>query len=361
MNFKSALVAPVLASALTFVGAPTVAPALAQSSIDQGSATYRVTFVATWSPTSHPGAYPPNAHFSPLIGATHGAGYSMWGPGETATLGLEFMAEVGSTGSLSSEIGQAIAAGTAGSVIQGGGAGSPGTATATFTVDADFPLVSLTTMVAPSPDWFVGVHDLDLLASGDWTDSLVVPLFAYDAGTDSGTGFQSANANTVPRDPIALQVGGPFQGTTPLGTFRFERLHSSLAHGPNVADSLVVESGEPRLGQIVRLRATDPTSNFGPSALVVTGLAPSAQADFANGLVLPDFGLVPGTPGSILVDGPVQFLPIRTLGTNGAPIDLGIPNLAGLVGAQVHVQSALVDTTSFRVGGTQAVALVIGS
>ena len=77
-------------------------------------------------------------------------------------------------------------------------------------------------MVAPSPDWFVGVSGLDLRPGGTWVSSLTVDLFSYDAGTDSGPNFTSPNTDTNPQDPIAL-LGAPFTGpnTAPLGTFKF--------------------------------------------------------------------------------------------------------------------------------------------
>ena len=53
--------------------------------------------------------------------------------------------------------------------LQGGG--TP-TATGDFTVTTDHPLVTLITMIAPSPDWFVGVHGESLLdAGGQWRTS----------------------------------------------------------------------------------------------------------------------------------------------------------------------------------------------
>jgi serine/threonine protein kinase len=39
--------------------------------------------------------------------------------------------------------------------------------------------VTLVSMVAPSPDWFVGVGGLPLLQDGQWVDELVVPLPAW--------------------------------------------------------------------------------------------------------------------------------------------------------------------------------------
>ena len=40
--------------------------------------------------------------------------------------------------------------------------GSPGSTQFEFEVSRDYPLVTLVTMVAPSPDWFVGVSALSL-------------------------------------------------------------------------------------------------------------------------------------------------------------------------------------------------------
>ncbi len=99
------------------------------------------------------------------------------------------MAELGSTSALSSEVNQAISASNAGQVISGGGIGrSPGSASSTFKVTADFHLVTVTSMLAPSPDWFVGVSGLNLLdGSNNWKQREEVELFVYDAGTDSGT------------------------------------------------------------------------------------------------------------------------------------------------------------------------------
>ena len=54
-------------------------------------------------------------------------------------------------------------------------------------------------MVAPSPDWFLGVNSLSLLEEGSWVDSVVIELFAYDAGTDSGAIYTSPDEATDPR------------------------------------------------------------------------------------------------------------------------------------------------------------------
>ena len=63
--------------------------------------------------------------------------------------------------------------------------------------------VSLITMIAPSPDWFVGVDSYDLCgADGKWKESGMMELPAWDAGTDSGMNFASDNSPTMPYDVI---------------------------------------------------------------------------------------------------------------------------------------------------------------
>ena len=92
-----------------------------------------------------------------------------------------------------------------------------------FDVNVDFPLVTLVSMIAPSPDWFVGVSSLSLLEEGSWLGSVVVELFAYDAGTDGGVIYTSPNEATEPRANISRITASPFDVASPLGTFTFTR------------------------------------------------------------------------------------------------------------------------------------------
>lgn len=188
-------------------------------------ATYTVTFESTWSATSHPEDFPPNPHFSGLIGAGHNGTVTFWSEGELASPGIRNMAETGSKSPLTDEIAAAITAGTADRTLSGGGIGtSPGSVSLTFDITERFPLITLVSMVAPSPDWFVGVSSLNLLESGEWIESLSVELFAFDAGTDSGTTYTSANLPTDPPEDITRINGAPFlvnNEVPSLGTFTF--------------------------------------------------------------------------------------------------------------------------------------------
>ncbi|HUU45107.1 MAG TPA: spondin domain-containing protein [Acidobacteriota bacterium] len=192
-----------------------------------GEAIYDLTFTATWSATTHPENFPGNPHFSSLAGATHSAAVSFWSVGELATTGIKNVAEGGNPGVLLDEVADAIDAGTAEFSLLGGGIGtSPGTVSMAIAVNGDHPLVTLVSMIAPSPDWFVGVNGLNLGQNGAWIDSHTVDLFLYDAGTDDGEDYTSANAVTDPPEPIARIEGYPalVQGEIrPVGTFTFVR------------------------------------------------------------------------------------------------------------------------------------------
>ena len=82
-------------------------------------------------------------------------------------------------------------------------------------------------MIAPSPDWFIGVHDLPLFDDGQWVEDLSVDLFPYDAGTEDGTGYSTGNPASNPKVNIFRITGAPFLNggeLRRLGTFRFQRI-----------------------------------------------------------------------------------------------------------------------------------------
>jgi hypothetical protein len=207
---------------------PTSTPLAVPTPAAIDPAQYRLTFEATWSSMTHPSDFPPNPHFSGLIGAAHRPGILLWQVGGAASPGIKSMAETGSKNPLDSEVDGLIAAGDACVLISGAGINpSPGVVTVDLEVTEDCPEVSVVTMIAPSPDWFVGVSALNLLENGAWIDEKVVKLLPYDAGTDSGTGYTSPDASTEPQERIFAIETEPFWvdgSVLPLGTFTFTKL-----------------------------------------------------------------------------------------------------------------------------------------
>jgi hypothetical protein len=182
-------------------------------SLAQEAARYQVDLKVTWSSETHPYEFPLGAHFSDLIGASHDARYVLFADGQTASSGLELLAENGRASILQAELAEASRRDRVGAVFTSEGLRTvPGVMTAEFDVDAEHILVSLVTMIAPSPDWFTGVSTVALAREGTWVDRLELPLWAWDAGTDSGSTYAAPDMDTQPRASVRLLATPHFLG-----------------------------------------------------------------------------------------------------------------------------------------------------
>ena len=188
-------------------------------------AVYKIEFISNWSSTTHPTDYPTgSAHWSPLIGTTHKNASAFLQLGLLASDGVEQVAETGGTTIIAQEINLLIAGGLAFEVINGSGLAS-GLGTITVNdvgVDANFPHITLITMIAPSPDWVAQINNLKLTdTDNNWLPTISMDVYATDVGTDNGTTYTSANADTNPAEIISsLQNTLPFSDQI-VGTFVF--------------------------------------------------------------------------------------------------------------------------------------------
>ena len=230
-----------------------IAAALSALSAASQTITYEVRFEGNWTLASTPGGVVRGAHFTTLIGGVHGGGVTFWKAGEQASPGVEMVAELGSTPTFRSEV--AASTHTL-SVIQQGVAGG-GTGTATFNIDVTrtHPLVTLLSMIGPSPDWFVGVSGVSLLdRSGQWRQSHVVDLFPYDAGTEEGTEFSLSNPDTNPRGVITRIAGTGKFSNERMARLTFTR-RTAPPPPPPAAVSLSVSPNPVDEGQPVTVTA----------------------------------------------------------------------------------------------------------
>ena len=134
-----------------------------------------------------------------------------------------------------SEVNTAISANKADQWINAGNlAGAIGTFTINnLQVSENFPLITLVSMVAPSPDWFIAVNSINLRSGNNsvnngWKDSFTLDVFAYDAGTDEGTDYTSANAVSNPRVGVFKITGAPINENR-MGTITFTYNSSTLS------------------------------------------------------------------------------------------------------------------------------------
>ncbi|MFD2727457.1 T9SS type A sorting domain-containing protein [Hyunsoonleella rubra] len=173
-------------------------------SFGQSVATYNITFTNFWNSTDHsigttfPGS---NAHWSDLVGVNHNNNVSFLQMGAMATTGVENIAELGNfTVFQTVEVQNAIDANNAERFFNAGDLflNEP-TNTIIYTgleVSEDYPLLTMLSMIAPSPDWFIAINGLNLRNGGTWETSITMDLFPYDAGTEDGTDYSLSNNDT---------------------------------------------------------------------------------------------------------------------------------------------------------------------
>jgi len=189
---------------------------------------YTVTFTFNWNSLDFPEDYPSNAHFSKLIGWNHLPTSDFFELGTLASEGIEVMAETGSITPLDSEINAKIVNGEGINLyVDDPLSSGTGSVSLNIIVDSEFSSVTLVSMIAPSPDWYVGVVNFNLLENGEFVQEKIVKALVYDSGTDSGVTFTSGNIDTSPKEPITLFTDHPLgdgEGISPaIATVKFTK------------------------------------------------------------------------------------------------------------------------------------------
>jgi len=195
---------------------------------------YQLRVENTWSEATHPGAVPFDAHFSWFGGATHRDTWHLWALGEFTSPGMTQMAEIGPTDILLGEVQVAINDGHVWSPLSWQHWFCPastmmpecGQKTVEFDISLEFPLVTLVSMVGPSPDLFVGVSGLPLVIDGQWVEEQVIDIRPFDGGTRSDKDFSMNGTLQEPPLPISkiTSLADHPIGPGTLGTMTFKRL-----------------------------------------------------------------------------------------------------------------------------------------
>lgn len=191
----------------------------------QSTANYNISVSTTWNATNHGSAalnndIPSSAHWSALALVTHKNNHAFLQLGELASQGVQDIAELGATGNFQNEVNAAISNLDADQYLQSGFSPFGAISSASInniTVSETYPLVTFLSMIAPSPDWFIAVNS-ETLRSGNnsinkgWKDTYTIDLFAYDAGTDDGADYTSANVLSNPKVGIFMINDAPING-----------------------------------------------------------------------------------------------------------------------------------------------------
>lgn len=168
----------------------------------KGEASFSVTFRSHWVDGVTAEGVPEDVAFTPMIVAIHQQAGDIYEVGGLASPGIKRLAQTGTQTQLNAELRALRAART----VRTFGTGTPGRgrgqSTVKLSASRDRPMLTMISTVAPSPDWIVGINGVDLCQSGQWVDSMLLPLMAQDAGVDSGETFSAPDQSTEPQQPI---------------------------------------------------------------------------------------------------------------------------------------------------------------
>lgn len=126
-------------------------------------AKYKVTFNFKWNKIDFPIDYPLTAHFPNLIGWSHSPKNTFFKKGSIASEGIKNMAELVATSTLTNELKTKIDQKKGLTNVVGSGLGSVvGEVSIEIGVNKDHSAITLATMLAPSPDWYVAVVNINM-------------------------------------------------------------------------------------------------------------------------------------------------------------------------------------------------------
>ena len=163
-------------------------------------ARYRITVTGKWAAPGF--AVPAGAHYTTFVGMVHNSNSWLWKEGTRASAGTELLAEIGNGTTMLAEIDSMITARNASSLILFLAPPLTGSVSANIYTNTNYSFVSFASMLAPTPDWFVGVSGIDLYRNGNWVADTAINLYALDAGTEDGDVFGYNNPVTAPQQNI---------------------------------------------------------------------------------------------------------------------------------------------------------------
>lgn len=192
-------------------------------------ASYKITITGKWKSPEF--TVPGSVHFTEFAGMVHNANSEIWQAGKIANKGLEDVAEVGNSVIMMAMTDSMIVAKSAFSFVIINPPAPTGTVTSTINCNSNFSIISLASMIAPSPDWFTGVSNLNLYPGNKWITDTLLNVYVYDAGTEDGDVFGYNNPPTFPQQLIqiltpakAMVLANGNAALGPIATIRFTKL-----------------------------------------------------------------------------------------------------------------------------------------
>lgn len=154
---------------------------------------YSIQFWSDWGkyPDSN-FASPPNPHTGLWQFVTHSDKYKMFQVGKLASPGIIDSSENGNIQILQSEFNNGVYSTKEIDHIVKMPISKQSPVMENIYADDKHSLFSFSSMIAPSPDLFFGVDSINLKDNnGKWMDTIMMPVYGYNAGSDSGTKFEN--------------------------------------------------------------------------------------------------------------------------------------------------------------------------
>jgi Spondin_N len=165
-------------------------------------AVYKVTYTGKWRQPAF--VVPANVHFTPIVGLVHNKDAYLFKLNQLASLGVENVAEAGNSIALSVEMDSLIAAHKAIHANFIYPFNYDGSMSANLYVNSNYSYYSFLSMIAPSPDWFVGLSQFNLLQNNKWIADTTINIPVYDAGTEDGDVFGYDSPPTMPQQTVQI-------------------------------------------------------------------------------------------------------------------------------------------------------------
>ncbi len=165
-------------------------------------AVYKVTYTGKWRMPTF--VVPANVHFTPIVGMVHNKDAYLFKVNQLASLGVENVAEAGNSIALSAEMDSIIAEKKAIHANFIYPFNYDGSMSANLYVNSNFSYYSFISMIAPSPDWFVGLSQFNLWQNNKWIADTTINIPVYDAGTENGDIFGYDSPATIPQQTVQI-------------------------------------------------------------------------------------------------------------------------------------------------------------
>lgn len=184
---------------------------------------FEVSFYGQWSADVYGDLFPDNAEFSSFVGLTHAKRNSLFSIGRTASSGLAEYCKSGVSTELETEINKLNNGNPYPVLVKTESITAEGDIKATFNTNLRQRYFTCVGKIAPSPDWFVSIENIDMRLLSNKGSGMTVLFKVNDAGVKDGLSFTVSGNDTADRISRVSSGNLAIEGAVPtIGYFTIE-------------------------------------------------------------------------------------------------------------------------------------------